>query len=99
MLSRHSVVASGTERTDSSVAVVTAPVPRPVGVNEPRPNAGSTATPVMRMSRRTLGSPADICSTVTGIVWPTRAWTARIVWAPRAISSGAAGARPASIVR
>ena len=55
VLLAHSVVASGTEGTDSSDAVVTAPVPRPVGVNVPRPKAGSTATPVMRMSRRTLG--------------------------------------------
>ena len=95
----HSVVTAGTERTDSSDAVVTAPLPSPVAVNVPRPKAGSTATPVMRISRRTLGRSAASCSTVTWIVWPTRAWMARSVWAPRAISPGAAGARPASIVR
>ena len=37
--------------------------------------------------------------TVTGTVCPSRACTARMVWAPSAISPGATGARPASRVR
>ena len=89
------------EGSDSTFACTAAPLPRSVAVNEPRLNDGKTATPTMRMVRlaRPYEGGLTIWSTLTRTVCPTRRCTARRVWAPSTISSGADGARPASSVR
>ncbi len=85
---------------DSSEAATTAPLPRSVFCSAGTPKAGSTAVPVTRIVRVTAGPglpPIQVTRTRTDC--PTATCSARIVWAPRAISPGLRGARPSSNVR